>query len=81
MPRSRITTRGVLSVTWSNYFGGGRQPDGQGFAAFGEVVHGFDALDKIFAKAEPAEVLSQQISIHDVSVDKDFHGIPAQRTD
>ncbi len=49
-------------------FGGSRQPDGQGFAAFGEVVHGFDTLERVFARAEPLEMLTQQIPINNVSV-------------
>lgn len=33
-------------------FGGRRNPDGQGFAAFGQVVDGRDTAMKIFAEAE-----------------------------
>lgn len=49
-------------------YGGQRQPDGQGFAAFGEVIEGFDALEKIFAHAEESELLSNDIPISNLSV-------------
>ncbi|NOX51912.1 MAG: peptidylprolyl isomerase [Gammaproteobacteria bacterium] len=49
-------------------YGGSRQPDGQGFAAFGKVVNGFDALEHIFLQAEASELLSQQIPISHVAV-------------
>lgn len=49
-------------------FGGCRQPDGQGFAAFGEVVDGFDALEKIFAQAEASDILSEHIPIKNVKI-------------
>jgi len=46
-------------------FGGGRNPDGQGFAAFGRVVEGMDVVHAIFAKGEandrmlhPVEIIS-----------------------
>lgn len=35
-------------------FGGRRNPDGQGFAAFGRVVEGMDVVRSIFAEADPA---------------------------
>jgi peptidyl-prolyl cis-trans isomerase A (cyclophilin A) len=44
-------------------FGGARQPDGQGFAAFGAMLEGFDVLDRLFAHAEPEEVLTREIPI------------------
>ena len=49
-------------------FGGRRQPDGQGFAAFGRVIAGCAALEKIFAKAESSELLSNEIPITNVSI-------------
>jgi peptidyl-prolyl cis-trans isomerase A (cyclophilin A) len=44
-------------------FGGVRHPDGQGFAAFGCVVQGFDAVQRIYARAEKAEYLTNEIAI------------------
>jgi len=55
-------------------FGGNRQPDGQGFAAFGEVVQGFGTLEKIFTMADEKELLSEQIPIENVSVIETSHG-------
>ncbi|HEX6120773.1 MAG TPA: peptidylprolyl isomerase [Dongiaceae bacterium] len=47
-------------------FGGARHPDGQGFAAFGRVVAGFDVVQLIFARAEAAEYLEHEIRIEHV---------------
>jgi peptidyl-prolyl cis-trans isomerase A (cyclophilin A) len=44
-------------------FGGARHPDGQGFAAFGRVAAGFDVVQRIFARAEKAEYLTNEIAI------------------
>ena len=51
-------------------FGGKRNPDGQGFAAFGQVVHGMDVVRKIWRSQIDAdatgmahEMLKPQISI------------------
>lgn len=44
-------------------FGGRRNPDGQGFAAFGQVVDGMDVVRKIFAKAEADDQLKTPIPI------------------
>ncbi|MBL9033334.1 MAG: peptidylprolyl isomerase [Rhodospirillaceae bacterium] len=44
-------------------FGGARHPDGQGFAAFGRVVEGFEVVERIFAQAEPEEYLKRAIAI------------------
>lgn len=44
-------------------FGGARHPDGQGFAAFGQVVRGFDVVELIYARAEAEEYLTREIAI------------------
>jgi peptidyl-prolyl cis-trans isomerase A (cyclophilin A) len=49
-------------------FGGARHPDGQGFAAFGRVVAGFEVVQRIFARAEEAEYLKNEIEIRRASV-------------
>lgn len=47
-------------------FGGGRNPDGQGFAAFGRVVSGQDVVVALHSKGEAAQRLSQPIAIESV---------------
>ena len=49
-------------------FGGARQPDGLGFAAFGEVVAGFETLEEIFRRAEASEFLRDPIAIRTVTL-------------
>lgn len=49
-------------------FGGARHPDGQGFAAFGRVVQGFDVVQRIYAQAEKVEHLKNEIAIRRVTV-------------
>jgi len=44
-------------------FGGKRNPDGQGFAAFGKVVEGMDVVRKIQAQPEDGQLLNPQIEI------------------
>ncbi|MFI5310346.1 MAG: peptidylprolyl isomerase [Gemmatimonadales bacterium] len=44
-------------------FGGKRNPDGQGFAAFGRVTKGLDVVRKIHAGAAEAQRLSPPVSI------------------
>lgn len=44
-------------------FGGRRHPDGLGFAVFGNVVSGFEILREIFARAESANFLDNEIRI------------------
>jgi len=47
--------------------GGSRQPDGQGFAAFGSVVEGFEHLANFFDEnAGAAEYLEQPVIVHSV---------------
>ena len=49
-------------------FGGCRQPDGQGFAAFGQVIEGFKTLERIYQRGECDEMLTDEIPILDVSL-------------
>jgi peptidyl-prolyl cis-trans isomerase A (cyclophilin A) len=44
-------------------FGGPRQPDGQGFAAFGRVVRGMDVVRKIQMAPAQGETLAPPVSI------------------
>jgi peptidyl-prolyl cis-trans isomerase A (cyclophilin A) len=48
-------------------FGGHRNPDGQGFAAFGQVVDGMDVLMATYGRAEDTGVLKHRIGISSVS--------------
>jgi len=49
-------------------FGGCRQPDGQGFAAFGQVIEGFKTVEQIYQRGECDEMLTNEIPILDVSL-------------
>ena len=44
-------------------FGGHRNPDGQGFAAFGQVVQGMDVVRALYARAGAEQWLKQPIAI------------------
>jgi peptidyl-prolyl cis-trans isomerase A (cyclophilin A) len=44
-------------------FGGARQPDGQGFAAFGRVVRGMDVVRRIQSGAAKGETLTPAVAI------------------
>lgn len=44
-------------------FGGKRNPDGQGFAAFGRVIEGMDIVRKIQRLPEKDQMLTQQVKI------------------
>jgi peptidyl-prolyl cis-trans isomerase A (cyclophilin A) len=46
--------------------GGRRNPDGAGFAAFGDVVAGGDTIDRIYARAEAAPMLVYPIALRRV---------------
>jgi peptidyl-prolyl cis-trans isomerase A (cyclophilin A) len=48
-------------------FGGLRNPDGAGFAAFGQLVSGEDILSEIYARAEEDHLLKRPIRIRAVS--------------
>jgi peptidyl-prolyl cis-trans isomerase A (cyclophilin A) len=47
-------------------FGGGRNPDGQGFAAFGQVVAGEDIVMALYGKAEAQQYIKQPIAVRTV---------------
>ena len=49
-------------------FGGDRNPDGQGFAAFGRVVEGMDVVREIQAQPADGQWLSPEITIADVVI-------------
>jgi peptidyl-prolyl cis-trans isomerase A (cyclophilin A) len=49
-------------------FGGARHPDGLGFAAFGSVMEGFDVVQRIYARAEAAEYLTNTIAIRRAAI-------------
>jgi peptidyl-prolyl cis-trans isomerase A (cyclophilin A) len=49
-------------------FGGARHPDGQGFAAFGQVAEGFDVVQRIYARAEAQDYLKTAIGIARVRI-------------
>ena len=47
-------------------FGGKRNPDGQGFAAFGKVIEGMDVVRKIQQQPEKEQMLVEPVSITSV---------------
>jgi len=47
-------------------FGGKRNPDGQGFAAFGKVIEGMDVVRKIQNQPAEGQMLEPKIKIHSV---------------
>lgn len=49
-------------------FGGKRNPDGQGFAAFGKVVAGMDAVRRIQAQPADGQMLKPEIAIKAVGL-------------
>lgn len=49
-------------------YNGKRNPDGQGFAAFGKVVEGMDVVHSIQAQADEGQYLKEQIKILDISL-------------
>jgi peptidyl-prolyl cis-trans isomerase A (cyclophilin A) len=47
-------------------FGGKRNPDGQGFAAFGKVIKGMEVVKKIHQQPAKGQMLDPQIKIFDI---------------
>jgi peptidyl-prolyl cis-trans isomerase A (cyclophilin A) len=48
-------------------FGGRRNPDGQGFAAFGKVIEGLDIVREIQEQPADGQTLLQKVKILDIS--------------
>ena len=48
-------------------FGGKRNKDGQGFAAFGKVVAGSDVVDKIYSIKAPGQYFVKKVVINKIS--------------
>ncbi|WP_454802407.1 peptidylprolyl isomerase [Mucilaginibacter phyllosphaerae] len=48
-------------------YGGARNPDGQGFAAFGRVITGMDIVKKIQAQKEESQYLVKPVKIYEIS--------------
>lgn len=47
-------------------YGGGNNADGQGYAAFGTVVKGMDAVNKIYAQPEENQSFNPPVGISDI---------------
>ncbi len=47
-------------------FGGRRNPDGQGFAAFGQVIQGMDVVRKIQQQPDEKQMLKQPVKIQNI---------------
>ena len=47
-------------------FGGKRNPDGQGFAAFGKVIRGMDVVREIQSKPDEEQMLVTTVNIIEV---------------
>jgi len=51
-------------------FGGKRNSDGQGFAAFGQVVEGMDVVRKIQQQKDKKQTLVKKLAIRNVEIIK-----------
>ncbi len=49
-------------------FGGNRNPDNHGFAAFGKVIEGMDVVHKIHKQPEKDQYLEPRISINEMQI-------------
>ncbi|NNE08449.1 MAG: peptidylprolyl isomerase [Gemmatimonadetes bacterium] len=47
-------------------FGGARNPDGRGFAAFGRVIEGMDVVRRIHALPETDQLLDKRVAIRSI---------------
>ena len=50
-------------------YGGQRNPDGQGFAAFGQTVEGFEVILEIQQQPERGQMLLAPVKIHRISLE------------
>jgi peptidyl-prolyl cis-trans isomerase A (cyclophilin A) len=50
-------------------YGGKRNPDGQGFAAFGQTIEGFDVIKGIQMQPESEQMLLAPVKIHSISLE------------
>jgi peptidyl-prolyl cis-trans isomerase A (cyclophilin A) len=48
-------------------YGGARNPDGQGFAAFGKVTAGMDVVQKIQSQKDNAQYLVERVKIYGIN--------------
>ena len=62
----------VVEDTPALDFGGGRNPDGQGFAAFGGVVGGMDVVGAIQALPATEEAIDAPVKILEVRLNTEF---------
>ena len=53
-------------------FGGKRNPDGQGFAAFGKVISGMDVVRKIQLLPETNQVLDKVVKVNSIQRNEDI---------
>lgn len=51
-------------------FGGKRNPDGQGFAAFGQVVKGMKVVKKIQQQKDSGQMLTEKVEINSIQIIK-----------
>ena len=53
-------------------FGGKRNPDGQGFSAFGKVISGMDVVRKIQLLPETKQMLDKVVKVNSIQRNKDI---------
>ena len=53
-------------------FGGNRNPDGQGFAAFGKVISGMDVIRKIQLLPETNQILDKVVKVNSIQRNEDI---------
>ncbi|MAZ65102.1 MAG: hypothetical protein CMG51_02095 [Candidatus Marinimicrobia bacterium] len=53
-------------------FGGKRNPDSQGFAAFGKVISGMDVIRKIQLLPETNQILDKVVKVNSIQRNEDI---------